>query len=113
MADISTTKASRSSRLATGWPRSKSILQRQGALLALVVLILFGAFRYDNFFSTYNFLTVISYNTTFGLLALGMMFVMITGGIVLSYDSLAGLCSFGAALVSPFGFLAAIVPAAL
>src|SRR5260221_11441915 len=112
MADISITKASRS-RLATGWTRSRSILQRQGALLALIVLILFGSLRYDNFFSTYNFLTVISYNTTFGLIALGMTFVMMTGGIDLSVGSLAALCSVVAALVSPFGLLAAIGAAAL
>lgn len=113
MADISTAKASRSGRLATGWTRSRSILQRQGALLALIVLILFGSLRYDNFFSTYNFLTVISYNTTFGLIALGMTFVMMTGGIDLSVGSLAALCSVVAALVSPFGLLAAIGAAAL
>src|SRR6266566_7105052 len=113
MADISTTKASGSSRLATGWTRGKSILQRQGALIALLVLILFGSLRYDNFFSTYNFLTVISYNTTFGLIALGMTFVMMTGGIDLSVGSLAALCSVVAALTSPFGLLAAIGAAAL
>src|SRR5260221_2847417 len=112
MADISITKASRS-RLATGWTRSRSILQRQGALLALIVLILFGSLRYDNFFSTYNFLTLISYNTTFGLIALGMTFVMMTGGIDLSVGSLAALCSVVAALVSPFCLLAAIGAAAL
>ncbi len=73
----------------------------------------FGALRYDNFFSTYNFLTVISYNTTFGLIALGMTFVMMTGGIDLSVGSLAALCSVVAALASPYGLLAAIGAAAL
>ena len=113
MADISTTRASGSSRLATGWTRGKGILQRQGALIALLALILFGTLRYDNFFSTYNFLTVISYNTTFGLIALGMTFVMMTGGIDLSVGSLAALCSVVAALASPYGLLGAIGAAAL
>src|SRR5947209_3952539 len=113
MADISTTKASRSSRLASGWTRSKSILQRQGALIALIALVLFGALRYTNFLSTYNLLTVVSYNTTFALIALGMTFVMMTGGIDLSVGSLAALCSVVAALASPYGLLAAIGAAAL
>src|SRR2546423_13680531 len=113
MADISTTKASGSSRLATGWTRGKSILQRQGALLALIALVLFGALRYTNFLSTYNFLTVVSYNTTFALIALGMTFVMMTGGIDLSVGSLAALCSVVAALASPYGLLASIGAAAV
>jgi ribose transport system permease protein len=113
MADILTTEANRKSWLAAGWSRGKGILQRQGALIALVLLVLFGFLRYDNFFSTYNFLTVLSYNTTFGLIALGMTFVIMTGGIDLSVGSLAALCSVVAALVSPYGLLAAIGAAAL
>jgi galactofuranose transport system permease protein len=113
MADISTTRASRSGWLAGGWTRSKSILQRQGALIALIILVLFGAFRYDNFLSPYNLLTVVSYNTTFALIALGMTFVMMTGGIDLSVGSLAALCSVVAALVSPYGLVASIGAAAL
>src|SRR5260370_38476382 len=109
MADISTTKASRSSRLANGWTRGKSILQRQGALIALIVLVLFGALRYDNFFSTYNFLTMISYNTTFGLIALGMTFVILTGGIDLSVCSLAAWCSVVAVLGMSYWLVASIV----
>jgi ribose transport system permease protein len=113
MADIPTTNMKRSSWLTSGWTRGKSVLQRQGALIALIVLVLFGTLRYDNFFSTYNFLTVVSYNTTFGLIALGMTFVIMTGGIDLSVGSLAALCSVVAALASPYGLLAAIGAAAL
>jgi ribose transport system permease protein len=113
MADIPTTNVNRSSWLTSGWTRGKSVLQRQGALIALIVLVLFGTLRYDNFLSTYNFLTVVSYNTTFGLIALGMTFVIMTGGIDLSVGSLAALCSVVAALASPYGLLAAIGAAAL
>lgn len=113
MADVSTTNTGRSSFLVTSWTRSKSILQRQGALIALIVLVLFGSLRYDNFFSAYNLLTVISYNTTFGLIALGMTFVIMTGGIDLSVGSLAALCSVVAALASPYGLLVSIIAAAL
>jgi ribose transport system permease protein len=113
MADVSTANVNRRTRLASGWTRGKSILQRQSALIALIVLVLFGTLRYDNFLSTYNLLTVVSYNTTFGLIALGMTFVIMTGGIDLSVGSLAALCSVVAALASPSGLLGAIGAAAL
>jgi len=113
MADISTTPSDRSGWLVKGWTRSKIILQRQGALIALVVLVLFGWVRYDGFMSPYNIGTVLAYNTTFGLIALGMTFVIMTGGIDLSVGAVAALTSVVAALVSPFGLWAAIAAAIL
>jgi ribose transport system permease protein len=85
--------------------RATSILQRQGVLVALVLLVLFGALRYDNFLSAYNISTLLRYNSMFGLIALGMTFVIITGGIDLSVGAVAALGSVVAALVSPAGLL--------
>ncbi|HEX2914981.1 MAG TPA: ABC transporter permease [Chloroflexia bacterium] len=91
--------------------RIGSILQRQGALIALVILVLFGAFRYDNFLSTYNVMSVVRFNSMIGLIALGMTFVIMTGGIDLSVGSVAALSSVIAALVSPNGpWIGLIVP---
>ncbi len=87
--------------------RATSILQRQGVLVALVLLLLFGTLRYDNFLSTYNISTLLRYNSMFGLIALGMTFVIITGGIDLSVGAVAALGSVVAALVSPAGLLPA------
>jgi ribose transport system permease protein len=87
--------------------RATSILQRQGVLVALVLLVLFGTLRYDNFLSTYNISTLLRYNSMFGLIALGMTFVIITGGIDLSVGAVAALGSVVAALVSPAGLLPA------
>jgi ribose transport system permease protein len=87
--------------------RATSILQRQGVLVALVLLLLFGALRYDNFLSAYNISTLLRYNSMFGLIALGMTFVIITGGIDLSVGAVAALGSVVAALVSPAGLLPA------
>jgi len=87
--------------------RATSILQRQGVLVALVLLVLFGAVRYDNFLSAYNISTLLRYNSMFGLIALGMTFVIITGGIDLSVGAVAALGSVVAALVSPAGLLPA------
>src|SRR3954447_17518143 len=87
--------------------RAAALLQRQGALVALVLLVLFGTLRYDNFLSVYNIASVLRYNSMFGLIALGMTFVIITGGIDLSVGAVAALASVVAALVSPAGLLAA------
>ncbi len=87
--------------------RATSLLQRQGVLVALVLLVLFGALRYDNFLSAYNISTLLRYNSMFGLIALGMTFVIITGGIDLSVGAVAALGSVTAALVSPAGLLPA------
>jgi galactofuranose transport system permease protein len=87
--------------------RATSLLQRQGVLVALVLLVLFGALRYDNFLSAYNISTLLRYNSMFGLIALGMTFVIITGGIDLSVGAVAALGSVIAALVSPAGLLPA------
>src|ERR671916_891339 len=78
---------------------------RYGVLLALLLLILFGWLRYENFLGSYNVLSVLRYNSMFALVALGMCFVIITGGIDLSVGSTAALGSVVAALLSPYGAL--------
>jgi ribose transport system permease protein len=78
---------------------------RYGVLLALVVLILFGWLRYENFLGAFNVLSVLRYNSMFALVALGMCFVIITGGIDLSVGSTAALGSVVAALLSPYGVM--------
>ena len=85
--------------------RAASLLQRQGVLIALVLLILFGAWRYDNFLSAYNIASVLRFNSMFALVALGMTFVIMTGGIDLSVGSVAALGSVVAALLSPYGLV--------
>ncbi len=80
-------------------------LGRYGVLLALVALILFGWLRYDNFLGAFNVLSVLRYNSMFALIALGMCFVIMTGGIDLSVGSTAALGSVVAALLSPYGLL--------
>src|SRR5918998_6719565 len=82
---------------------------RYGVLLALLVLILFGWLRYENFLGSFNVLSVLRYNSMFALVALGMCFVIITGGIDLSVGSTAALGSGVAALVSPLGDLAGVL----
>ena len=91
------------------WPQVGSMLQRQGALAALLALLAFGALRYgENFYSEYNIQEVLRYNAMFGLIALGMTFVIMTGGIDLSVGAVAALSSVVLALLSPHGAWIAI-----
>ena len=94
--------------------RGASALQRQGALVALVILLVFGVLRYgETFYSEYNIQEVLRYNAMFGLIALGMTLVIMTGGIDLSVGSTAALGSVVLALLSPHGAWIAIGGAVL
>jgi ribose transport system permease protein len=86
-------------------PKAVRSLSRHGVLLALVALIVFGWTRYDNFLGAYNILSVLRYNAMFALVALGMCYVIMTGGIDLSVGSTAALGSVVAALFSPYGLI--------
>ncbi len=79
-----------------------------GVLIALAALILFGWWRYDNFLSPFNVTSVVRYNAMFALIALGMCFVIMTGGIDLSVGSTAALGSVAAALGSHYGIVPGI-----
>jgi galactofuranose transport system permease protein len=83
--------------------RHAAMLQRQGVVVALVLLILFGAWRYDDFLGLYNIMSVLRYNSMFALVALGMGFVIMTGGIDLSVGATAALASVVSAGVSDVG----------
>jgi ribose transport system permease protein len=92
--------------------RTTSLLRhvgRHGVLVALLALILFGWLRYDNFLGSFNVLSLLRYNAMFALVALGMCYVIMTGGIDLSVGSTAALGSVVAALLSPWGLLAGLL----
>ena len=69
--------------------RLASIIQRQGALVALILVCTLAALRYPQFLTENNLLNVLRQNSMLGLVALGMTFVILTGGIDLSVGSLA------------------------
>ena len=83
-----------------------SFLSSQGVLIALVALIFFGWLRYDNFLGLFNITSVLRYQSMFALVALGMCFVIMTGGIDLSVGGTAAFGSVVAALLSPYGTFA-------
>src|SRR5205085_4221608 len=88
--------------------RLRSLLQSQGALLALMAVIAFGALRYDNFIGAQNVSDVLSNSSKFALIAVGMAFVIMSGGIDLSVGTVAVLASVVAARVSEHGIAAAV-----
>jgi len=85
--------------------RLATLVQRQGALIALVVTLVFGWLRYGDqgFTGSYNVTEALRYNAMFGLIALGMTFVIMTGGIDLSVGAVAVLGSVMAARTSGEG----------
>jgi ribose/xylose/arabinose/galactoside ABC-type transport system permease subunit len=86
--------------------RAGLLLQRQGALIALVVLILFGVLRYGEKFATgFNLSSFTGDTAKYGLVALGMTFVIMTGGIDLSVGSVVALGGVVAIKVSEHGLL--------
>jgi ribose/xylose/arabinose/galactoside ABC-type transport system permease subunit len=86
------------------------LLQRQGALIALVILAGFGALRYGEQFATgYNLSSFAGDTAKYGLVALGMTFVIMTGGIDLSVGSVVALGGVVAIKVSEHGLLAGLL----
>lgn len=88
--------------------RAFKALAGQRVLIALLILIVFGAVRYDHFLGAYNILSFLRYNSMFALVALGMCFVIMSGGIDLSVGATAALASVLAALASPYGLVAGL-----
>lgn len=80
-------------------------LRNYGVVIALVAFIAFGAWRYDNFLGAYNILSFLRYTSMFALVALGMAFVIFTGGIDLSVGATAALGSVAAAVASGYGLI--------
>lgn len=86
------------------------VLRQQGALIALIIVVTFSFIRYDNF-DAITIYSVLNFNAQFGLIALGMTFVIMTGGIDLSVGGIAALASVVVALTSSHGFFFALVMA--
>lgn len=62
-----------------------------GPLIGLIALIIIGALLSDNFLSARNISNVLTRSSFIGIIAVGMTFVIIAGGIDLSVGSMAAL----------------------
>src|SRR4051794_39102100 len=92
----------------TGWQRLATRLQSQGALVALVLVVAFGALRYEHFIGLQNVSDVLSNTSKFALISVGMAFVIMSGGIDLSVGTVAVLASVVAAGASEHGIAPAV-----
>lgn len=99
------------SRGAVARARLASLAQRQGALVALVLVCIFATMRYEAFLTPENLLNVVRQNSMLGLVALGMTFVILTGGIDLSVGSLLAVAGVLAANLAGRGSALAIAAA--
>jgi ribose transport system permease protein len=86
-----------------------SFVQRQGALIALILVSIFATVRYENFLTEENLTNVLRQNSMLGLVALGMTFVILTGGIDLSVGSLVAVAGVAAASSANHGLIVAVL----
>lgn len=67
------------------------ILNKYGIYLVLLIMIVFLSFMSKTFFTTSNFLNILRQVSISGILAMGMTFILVTGGIDLSVGSVLAL----------------------
>lgn len=111
-AEVTDTPDARGKRLKAHLPQMGDFVRQQGALITLIIVVTFSFIRYDNF-DAITISSVLSFDAQFGLISLGMTFVIMTGGIDLSVGGIAALASVVAALNSSHGFFFALASALL
>jgi galactofuranose transport system permease protein len=89
--------------------RLLAVLQHQGALIALIAACIFGFARYSTFLTPENLVNILRQNSMVGLVALGMTFVILTGGIDLSVGAVLATAGVVAGALSSRGTLVAVV----
>jgi ribose/xylose/arabinose/galactoside ABC-type transport system permease subunit len=75
-------------------------VKAQGVFLAFLLLFLIASFMYEDFLSVYNLTNILRQVSMIGLVALGMTFVILVGGIDLSVGSVVAVAGVIAASVS-------------
>ena len=96
-------------RSLVSWRALASVVGRHGAAIALVAVCLYGFVRYGTFATPENLLNVLRQNSMPALVALGMTFVILTGGIDLSVGALLAAAGVIAAALSGSGALPAVL----
>ncbi|MFY0406543.1 ABC transporter permease [Solicola sp. PLA-1-18] len=89
--------------------RVAQLVQEQGAVVVLVVLLVVGAFAFDTFATADNLTNIAVQGSFLAIVALGMTFVILTGGIDLSVGSVFALGGVLAAYGSQHGVLVGLL----
>ncbi|MEU7863913.1 ABC transporter permease [Nonomuraea sp. NPDC049141] len=84
------------------------VLQQHGALMVLAMLVIVGSLAFDSFATAGNAASVVVSSSFLAIIAIGMTFVIISGGIDLSVGSLFVLGGVLAAYGSQYGLLMAL-----
>ncbi|GAA3152767.1 MULTISPECIES: ABC transporter permease [Nonomuraea] len=85
------------------------LLQQHGAVMVLGLLVVVGSLAFDSFATTANAASVVVSSSFLAIIAVGMTFVIISGGIDLSVGSLFVLGGVLAAYGSQYGLLVALL----
>ena len=88
-------------------------LGRFGPFAALVVLVVISSFASPYFLQTRNILNILRQVSYTGIIALGMTFVIISGGIDLSVGSVISLCTIAGGMILSKGAVLGTTPAIL
>src|ERR1700754_3991842 len=83
--------------LQLNWSRAATLLQRLGSVIGLILLFIVLSIMSPDFLTTGNLLTVLRQVSINALIAFGMTFVILTGGIDLS---VGGLIAFSGAITA-------------
>lgn len=81
----------------SGWNREK--LKSMGILWALIAICIVAALISPSFLKPANIVNVIRLVSLDGIIAMGMTFVVLTGGVDLSVGSIVGVVSVGVAML--------------
>src|SRR4051812_23026775 len=84
------------------------VVRNQPALMVLLIACGFAAVRYETFLTPENITNVLRQNSMAGLLALGMAFAILSGGLDLSLGALLAVGAVVGAALSPYGAVVAI-----
>ena len=76
-----------------GWIRQGKSLQSIGLILIIVVQCLIFSFLHPAFFSALNFFNILTQMVSLSILAMGVTFVLVCGGIDLSMGSIMSITS--------------------
>lgn len=93
----------------SGAERVAQFFQRQGAPTVLVIVVVIASIAFDNFASWDNASAILFQASGLGIIAIGMTYVIISGGIDLSVGSVYALGGVLAAWASQYGVLMAFL----
>ena len=84
-------------------PNLAAAFAEYGIFLALAILVVFLATQSDVFLTSQNLLNILRQVAVIGICAVGMTFIMLTGGIDLSVGSVIGVSGMTVTEVKGFG----------